>query len=286
LDFVKMQGIGNDFILIDCIQAGLYPDDLRRHAVRLCKRRFGIGSDGILLVCPSAAADLRMYMFNPDGSEGMCGNGLRCFAKYAYESGLVKKERFAVETIGGIVDVELDVSPDPDEAPVRGHVKSVRANMGKPRLRRGQIPMLGLADEQVVNEVLSVGEARFHITCVSMGNPHCVIFVPEVDAVPLEEWGPQLENHPAFPERTNVEFVEVLSDESLKVRVWERGAGVTLACGTGACASVVAGSMGGQCGRKAAVILPGGGLEIEWVDSGHVLMAGPAETVFRGTVEL
>lgn len=290
MDFVKMQGLGNDFVLVDCLESGLKPEDIRARAVALCDRRFGIGSDGVVIVCPpeSAEADLKMVFYNPDSSEGMCGNGLRCFAKYAYESGRLPRDHFRVETIGGVVDIalEVEVGQGEDFGAAAGIVHAVRVDMGPPHLTRQELPMLGLPSERVVDELLAVGDQEFRVTCVSMGNPHCVVFVDSVFDTPVESWGPQIEHHPAFPERTNVEFVQVMAPDRLKVRVWERGAGVTLACGTGACASVVAGSLAGRSSRRATVELPGGSLSIEWTEHDHVLMTGPAETVFSGKIGL
>ena len=276
--FTKVHGLGNDFVLVDCFSEDLVFPDMGALAVRICDRHFGVGADGLVLVEPSGAADARMRIFNPDGSEAeMCGNAIRCVAKYLYEHKRVVKEEVRVETAAGLMVPKLLVEG--------GLVRAVRVDMGVPRLSREEIPMEG-PPGRVVGEPLSAGGCTCTVTAVSMGNPHCVIFVSDVKAVPLKDWGPAIENHRAFPRRTNVEFVQVLSREEVIMRVWERGAGETLACGTGACASVVAGVLNGLTDRKVRVHLAAGHLDIEWSDSGHVYMTGPAEEVFTGNYPL
>jgi diaminopimelate epimerase len=279
IQFVKMHGLGNDFIIVDCVAHPYNIEQLVEQAVALCDRHFGIGGDGLILVMPGKEAPYRMRIINNDGSEAeMCGNGIRCFAKYLYEHGLTRETQFTVETLAGLI------------APVMlldgAHVKAVRVDMGEPRLERAQIPMVGPAGT-VVNEALPVADRTFNVTTVSMGNPHAVIFVDDVQHFPVEQYGPLIEHHPAFPKRTNVEFVQVDAPDHLTMRVWERGAGITLACGTGACATLVAAVLNSRAERTATVALPGGPLEITWsAEDNHVYMTGPATEVFSGTVNV
>ncbi|MFZ5641115.1 MAG: diaminopimelate epimerase [Bacillota bacterium] len=253
--------------------------DLSQLAIRLSDRHFGIGGDGIILIMPSEVADFRMRMFNADGSEGKtCGNGLRCVSRYVYDHGLTDKTTFTIETLGGIAKPELILRD--------GAVEAVKIDMGEPRLSRSEIPMLGEDTPRVVGEPLDVGGCALRVTCVSMGNPHCVIFVNDVENVDVAGVGPFIEKHELFPEQTNVEFIEVLNDEEILFRVWERGSGVTLACGTGACAAVVASVLNGLTSRKVTVHLLGGDLLIEWGDDNHVYMTGPAVEVFQGEINL
>jgi len=276
-----MHGLGNDFILIDCLYKSLGNSSFLSYlAKKLCNRNFGIGADGLILILPSSKADLRMGIFNYDGSEAqMCGNGIRCFAKYAYENKLVSKNKFTVETLAGIIIPELTIS--------NNKILGVKVNMGIPKLRRRDIPMAGEDTPTVVDEILKINpEQIFKISCVSMGNPHCIIFVDDVKSIPVDKIGPKIENHPLFPEKTNVEFIQVLNRKEINFRVWERGVGETLACGTGACASLVAGVLNKKTDRKATIHLPDGDLNIQWVDDGHVYMTGPAELVFRGEIEI
>jgi len=281
IDFVKMHGLGNDFILIDCLSKPVGDLSFLSYlAKRLCNRNFGIGADGLMLILPSSKADLRMRIFNYDGSEAqMCGNGIRCFAKYAYENKLLSKNKFTVETLAGIIIPELTIT--------NNKILGVKVNMGTPKLRRREIPMNGKDTLTVVNETLKIKpEQTFKITCVSMGNPHCITFVNDVQSISVDEIGPKIENHPLFPEKTNVEFIQVLNKQEINFRVWERGVGETLACGTGACAALVAAVLNKKTDRKATIHLPGGDLDIQWADDGHVYMTGPAELVFRGEMEI
>ncbi len=276
-----MQGLGNDFILIDCINKSLGDSSFLSYlAKKLCHRNFGIGADGLILILPSSQADLKMRIFNADGTEAqMCGNGIRCFAKYAYENNLVTKNKFTVETLAGIIIPELIIT--------KRQISGIKVNMGTPRLRRKEIPMSGKDTPTVVNEELEINPGQtFKITAVSMGNPHCVISVDEVKAIAVSKIGPQIENHPLFPEKTNVEFIQVLNRREINCRVWERGVGETLACGTGACAALVAGVLTNQTDHQATVHLPGGDLEIEWAEDGKVYMTGPAELVFKGEISI
>ena len=281
IDFVKMHGLGNDFILIDCLNKSLGDSSFLSYlAKRLCNRNFGIGADGLMLILSSFKADLRMRIFNSDGSEAqMCGNGIRCFAKYAYENKLVSKNKFKVETLAGIIIPELTIS--------NNNILGVKVNMGVPKLRRREIPMSGEDTTTVMDETLKINpEQTFKITCVSMGNPHCIIFVNDVQSIPINKIGPKIENHPLFPEKTNVEFIQVLNKQEINFRVWERGAGETLACGTGACAALVAAVLNKKTDRKTTVHLPGGDLDIQWANDGYVYMTGPAELVFSGEMEI
>ena len=284
IDFVKMHGLGNDFILIDCLNKSLGDSSFLSYlAKKLCDRNFGIGADGLILILPSSQADLRMRIFNFDGSEAqMCGNGIRCFAKYAYENKLISKNKFAVETLAGIITPELIFQVLKNKKVLR-----IKVNMGTPKLRRREIPMNGEDTPTVIDETLKINpEQTFKITCVSMGNPHCITFVNDVQSISVEEIGPKIENHSLFPEKTNVEFIQVLNKQEINFRVWERGVGETLACGTGACAALAAAVLNNKTDRKATIHLPGGDLDILWADDGYIYMTGPAELVFRGEMTI
>ena len=274
MKFTKMHGAGNDYVYINCFEEQI--EDPVTLAQQVSHRQFGIGSDGLILILPSDVADVRMRMFNIDGSEGeMCGNGIRCVAKYAYDHNLVKSLEMTVETGGGVLSLTMIVGAS-------GWVDRVRVNMGEPGLQRGRIPMLGSAAEQAVSVPLEVAGRQFEITCVSMGNPHAVIYVDDVEKFPVTEIGPLIENHLWFPERVNVEFVQVLNPTEVIQRTWERGSGETLACGTGASAVTVAGVLTGRTERKIINHLRGGDLELEWLENGPVMMTGPAVEVFNG----
>jgi len=277
INFVKMHGLGNDFILIDCFSKPLGDASFLSYlAKKLCNRNFGIGADGLILISPSSNADLKMRIFNSDGSEAqMCGNGIRCFAKYAYKNKLVSKIMFTVETLAGTITPELTFKGK--------EISGIKVNMGTPKLRRKDIPMIGEDTLTVVDETLKINpEQAFKITCVSMGNPHCIIFVDDMQSIPTVEIGPKIENHPIFPEKTNVEFIQILNRKEINFRVWERGVGETLACGTGACAALVASVLNKKSERQAIIHLTGGDLDIEWMENGSVFMTGPAESVFKG----
>ena len=274
--FFKMQGLGNDYVYIDCIN-GKEPIDIKNLTNRLSNRHFGVGSDGLILLCKSKAADLKMRMFNSDGSEAqMCGNGIRCVAKLAYELGLICEEITTIETLSGIKTLKLNI--------VKGKVKTVEVDMGAPILEATKIPVSSSAkiEDKKVKAEVKVKNKKIELTCVSMGNPHAVTFVNDIENFKVAEYGPILENADIFPEKANIEFVEVVDKNSIKMRVWERGSGETLACGTGACSSVVASSLNGYTDRKVNVQLLGGNLEIEWKPNNHVHMTGPAVTVFKG----
>ena len=281
-----MHGAGNDFVVIDGAQEQIPEQHLAAVARHACDRHFGIGGDGFILVLPSRAANFKMRMMNPDGTEAeMCGNGIRVFAKYVFDRKMHTDPVMTVETLGGIKTVKLDTAG--------GRVRGARVDMGEPRLLRSEIPMKTpvrpghhVPDDRgrVVAEPLKVAGRKIEITCVSMGNPHCVTFVDDVDSYPVEKMGPQIENHSSFPRRTNVEFTQLINSKELKQRTWERGTGETLACGSGSCASVVAGVLTGRTGRKVTVHLRGGDLLIEWLGDNRMYMTGPAEEVFEGEV--
>jgi len=273
IKFTKMHGTGNDYVFVNGFEQEV--SDPEAFARVVSDRHFGVGGDGLILILPSEKADVRMRIFNADGSEAeMCGNGIRCVAKYVYERRLIpRRKRMRIETAAGVRAVELDV---------RGsEVEKVRVSMGKPRLERTEVPMLGPAGE-VILEPLEVDGRSFEVTALSMGNPHCVIFVERASSLPLDEIGPKIENHKRFPQRTNVEFVEVQNRNDVRVRVWERGSGETLACGTGAAAVCVAGAITGKTARKVRVHLDGGDLELDWPEDGEVYLTGPAVEVFDG----
>ena len=276
MKFTKMHGAGNDYVYVDCFKETV--DNPAETAIKVSNRNFGIGSDGLILIMPTDKADVRMRMFNSDGSESeMCGNGIRCVAKYAYDHGIVAKTEIAAETGAGILTLQLFPNAE-------NKVERVRVNMGPPRLSREEIPMNGTPVAQVVAEELTVLDKTFKITCVSMGNPHCIIYVDDVDNFPVAAYGPLIENHQLFPRRTNVEFIQIISRTEVKQRTWERGAGETLACGTGASAVCVAGVLNNLTDRKILNHLAGGDLELEWVENGPVFMTGPATEVFSGEI--
>ena len=273
--FTKWHGCGNDFVLFDCLQDDI--EDYASVARKVCDRHYGVGADGILVVLPSAQADFRMRIFNTDGSEAeMCGNGIRCFARYLYDFGLTKETRFTVETGAGILVPEIVLEG--------GKVKGIKVDMGEPHLLGEEIPVVGFDGSKVIDKSMSVDGQEYHFTAVSMGNPHCVIFVDDAENFPIYELGHKFEEHALFPKKTNTEFVEVKDRQHVRMRVWERGAAVTLACGTGSCATVVAGILNGKLDRDAAteVELDGGKLSIHWANDNHVFMTGPAELVFSG----
>ncbi len=275
--FVKMHGAGNDFILVDGAEEAIPEEQLAAVARNACDRHLGVGADGLILVLPSKVANFRMRILNADGSEAeMCGNGIRCFAKYVYDRKMHQDVVLTVETLAGIKTLKLNAAG--------GKVSTVRVDMGKPALSRSDIPMKGPDSPRVVAEPLKVAGKKLELTCVSMGNPHCVTFVDKTDEYAVEKIGPQIENHPTFPQRTNVEFVQVINEKELNMRVWERGVGETLACGTGACAAAVAAMLNGRVSRKVTVHLLGGDLFIEWLGDDRVHMTGPAEEVFEGKV--
>jgi len=270
-----MHGLGNDFILINLLEEES-SIDYSLLAPKLCHRNFGIGADGIMLIMPSETADIKTRIINSDGSEAeMCGNGIRCFAKFVYEEGIINKNIIEVETLAGTIIPEIILN--------NNKAASVRVDMGEPKLERAQIPMLG-EEGRVIKEKLKVDDKKIEITAVSMGNPHCVIFVSDIKEIEIEKWGPLIEKHPIFPRKTNVEFVQVINPSEVVMRVWERGAGITLACGTGACAALTAGVLNNYLSRKASIKLLGGELTVEWAENNHLYMTGPATEVFRGVI--
>lgn len=278
LTFTKMQGTGNDFVLLDALRQSVRVTP--GMARTLCDRRFGIGADQVLVLAKSTVADFKMLIYNADGSQvEMCGNGIRCLARYAYERGHTKKHEMTVETLAGIRTPVIQ----------RGRV---RVEMGAPVLEAALVPTR--AKGRVIDHPFSLKDVsrktqntvELAMTCVSMGNPHAVIFVEDVDSIPLDEWGPVIERDPFFPKRTNVEFVQVKDPDNARVRVWERGSGATLACGTGACAVAVAGVLTGRFHRDVTLSLPGGDLNVEWAADNRVYLTGPAVFVFDGTVNL
>lgn len=276
MKFTKMHGLGNDFIFIE------NPDNLDLNysniAEKWCHRQLGIGADGLVVVLPSEVADLRMRIINADGSEAnMCGNAIRCFARYAFEHGLTNSTTFRIETFAGNIIPEI-ITCD-------GRFEAVRVNMGSPDFRRANIPMLG-DDVTAINTMFPMGPNEVNITSLLMGVPHTMIFVNDVETVDLKTIGPVVEKHPYFPKGTNVNFVEVVSSNHIKLRTWERGAGATLACGTGSCASAVASALNNHTGRNVSVELQYGRLDIEWAEDGTVFMTGPAEESFSGEIDL
>nr|WP_320115169.1 diaminopimelate epimerase [uncultured Desulfuromonas sp.] len=275
MKFIKMHGAGNDYVYVDGFQQTVpHPEEL---AVKISDRHFGVGSDGLILILPSDCADARMRMFNADGSEAqMCGNGIRCVAKYLCDQQPERDPRLTIETLAGVLTVEV-VADAHNSA-----VSQVTVNMGQPRLQRQHIPMTGPLQEHALDIAISVEDHTFAASCVSMGNPHCVVYVDEVEQFDVAYWGALLENHPLFPERINVEFVEIVSATEVRQRTWERGAGETLACGTGASAVTVAGFLTGRTQRTIRNHLRGGMLTLEYRADETVMMTGPAEQVFTG----
>ncbi|MDE6956811.1 MAG: diaminopimelate epimerase [Lachnospiraceae bacterium] len=277
MKFTKMQGLGNDYVYVN----GFTEDvENKEEAARLLSdRHFGVGSDGLILINPSEVADFEMEMYNADGSRGkMCGNGIRCVAKYVYDYGLTDKTKISVETLGGIKYLDLTVED--------GKVVLVRVDMGEPILEADKIPVAA-GKEKVIDEPIVVDEKEYRTTSVSMGNPHAVVYMDEIATLDLEKIGPGFECHPWFPDRVNTEFVKVIDDTLLEMRVWERGSGETLACGTGACAVAVASILNGLAKREVTVRLLGGELKIEWDEkTNHVFMTGPAAVVFDGEIAL
>lgn len=275
--FSKMQGAGNDYVYVNCFEEKI--ENISETAVKVSDRHFGIGSDGLVLICPSEKADFQMIMYNSDGSQAeMCGNAVRCVGKYVYDRGLTDKKTVTIETLAGIKILNLNIENDV--------VKTVRVNMGKPVLYPADIPVLS-DKNRFIEETVNVDGRDYKVTCVSMGNPHAVVFLDTLKELDIEKIGPKFENHTIFPRRINTEFVEVINKNRLKMRVWERGAGETLACGTGACAVMTAAVLCGKAENKAVIELIGGKLMIEWEGEGSdVFMTGPAEFVFDGEINI
>lgn len=278
MKFTKMHGCGNDYVYVNCFDERV--DDPGRVAKLVSDRHFGIGSDGLILICPSDRADFRMRMYNADGSEGaMCGNGIRCVGKYVYDNGLTDRDEIMVETKSGIKKLKMFVE--------NGKVVRARVNMGEAILDTARIPV-DVKSLQAVNTPITIDGQEWHFTGVSMGNPHAVVFAENIDDLLLDQIGPKFENHPIFPDRVNTEFVEPVDDHTIRMRVWERGSGETLACGTGACAAAVAAILNGRVKEGPITVeLLGGSLEIEWCRGANkVYMTGPATTVFTGEIPI
>ena len=275
IKFTKMQGLGNDYVYIDAINQNI--ENVSSLAKFVSNRHFGIGSDGLILICKSSIADFKMRMFNSDGSEAeMCGNGIRCVGKFVYDKGLTHKTTLTIETLAGIKTLKLNTK--------EGKVETVKVDMGEPILEPEKIPVL-FKQTPVKNLLLKADDKQFKFTCVSMGNPHAITEVENTEEFDVEKYGKILEVDKVFPNKTNVEFIQILDKEHIKMRVWERGAGETLACGTGACATVVASYLNEKTNRKVEVELLGGKLYIEWNEkNNHVYMTGPAVTVFEGSM--
>jgi len=281
LRFTKMHGLDNDYVYINCIDQ--YTDELMQDisgtAKLISDRHFGIGSDGLVLILSSEIADFRMRIFNSDGSEAeMCGNAIRCVGKYVYDNGLTGKTSISIETLSGIKKLDMMVR--------NGRVDLVKVDMGEPILAPADIPVKS-SKSRFISQPVEIDNDIYMVTCISMGNPHAVVYVDKVDAFPLEKVGPKMENHYLFPRKINTEFVQIIDRNTIKMRVWERGAGETMACGTGACAALVSSVLNGICGRNAVIKLLGGDLFVEWneVDN-HVYMTGPAVKVFDGEIDI
>ncbi len=273
--FTKMQGLGNDYVYVNCFRENV--ENPSEMAIKVSDRHFGIGSDGLILIKPSEVADFRMDMYNADGSQAeMCGNGIRCVAKYVYDYGLTDQTEISVETLAGIKYLKLQIAD--------GKVSRITVNMGQPELNPVKIPVQADGD-RVVDEPIVVNGVTYKMTCVSMGNPHCIVFVDDTADFPLEEIGPMFENHERFPKRVNTEFIQILNRNEVNMRVWERGSGETLACGTGACASAVACVLNGLTEDEITLHLLGGDLSVRWDQEENVVyMTGPAKVVFDGEI--
>lgn len=276
LSFFKFQGTGNDFVIIDEIDKSydLKPEEIKK----ICNRHFGVGADGLILAQDSHGADFKMIFFNPDGTQAqMCGNGIRCLAKYLFDHGRTEKNRFVIETQAGFRMISLEVT--------EGKARSVKVNMGQPNFIAKIVPATVPTDE-FINQPLTVNGRELKATILSLGNPHCVVFVDDLATFPIADIGGKVENLPIFPERVNIEFAQLVSRNEIDLKVWERGAGLTLACGTGACATLVAAVKNGLSERRVRVNLPGGSLDIHWAESDNVYLSGPAEQVFSGKLSL
>lgn len=280
MKFTKMHGLGNDYVYVDATKEKI-PDNISEIAKFISDRHFGVGSDGLILICPSDRCDFKMKMYNMDGSEAqMCGNGIRCVGKYVYDKGLTKKNTITIETLAGDKTLNLNIE--------NGKVSTVKVDMGEPILEPRKIPVDIQTNDKVVKDLsIKVLDKTFNFTCVSMGNPHAVTVVNDIEKFDVEKYGSILEKDIHFPERANIEFIEIINQRTIKMRVWERGAGETFACGTGACAATVASIMNELVERKVTVKLLGGDLKIKWdKENNHVYMTGPATTVFEGEIEL
>ena len=279
LKFTKMHGCGNDYVYINCFEQEI--NDPQALSIKLSNRHYSIGSDGVILICKSNKADAKMRMFNADGSEGkMCGNGIRCVGKYLFDHNMVKKDDILIETLRGIKKLKaIRISGDEE-------VTNLCVDMGKANLNAKDVPV-NLDQNTIINYPIQICEKKYNITCVSMGNPHCIVFCKNVDDIDIEKIGPMFEKNPIFPNGVNTEFIEIIDDSTLKMRVWERGSGETMACGTGACAAAVAAVENGYCkkNQEIKVKLKGGDLTIKYTDK-TVLMTGPAQKSFEGEIEI
>lgn len=282
MQFTKMHGLGNNYVFFNLLEDSMENIDFAELSRQVSDVNFGIGSDGIILICPSDRADFRMRIFNEDGSEGKnCGNGLRCVAKYVFDHNYVTIPTFTIETLGG--DVSVEVEEDPSHT-----VRYVTVDMGEPRLLKEMIPMEGDSFSTTINEPFLIDGKEYHMTCVSMGNPHTIMFVDDVNEVPVETIGPVIEHAPLFPERVNVGFVDVVNRQEINYRVWERGSGITMACGTGACAAVVAATLNNKLDKHVPITvhLPGGDLTVKWDENNHVWKRGEAAYICNGELVL
>lgn len=278
MKFTKMHGLGNDYVYMDCTKSGV-PDNVETLAQFVSDRHFGVGSDGLILICASGICDFKMKMYNMDGSEAqMCGNGIRCVGKFVYDKGLTNKTEITVETLAGVKVLNLNVK--------NGKVETVKVDMGEPILEAEKIPVISDEKEQVKNLKIVTLDKDFNFTCVSMGNPHAITIVENVDSFDVEKYGSVLEIDKHFPEKANIEFIQIINRNTIKMRVWERGSGETMACGTGACATAVACNLNGLVEDEVTVKLLGGDLNIRWnKEDNHIYMTGPATTVFEGKLE-
>lgn len=278
MKFTKMHGLGNDYVYMDCTKSGV-PDNVETLAQFVSDRHFGVGSDGLILICASDICDFKMKMYNMDGSEAqMCGNGIRCVGKFVYDKGLTNKTNITVETLAGVKVLNLNVK--------NGKVETVKVDMGEPILEAEKIPVISDEKEQVKNLKIVTLDKDFNFTCVSMGNPHAITIVENVDSFDVEKYGSVLEIDKHFPEKANIEFIQIINRNTIKMRVWERGSGETMACGTGACATAVACNLNGLVEDEVTVKLLGGDLNIRWnKEDNHIYMTGPATTVFEGKLE-
>lgn len=278
MKFTKMHGLGNDYVYMDCTKSGV-PDNVETLAQFVSDRHFGVGSDGLILICASDICDFKMKMYNMDGSEAqMCGNGIRCVGKFVYDKGLTNKTNITVETLAGVKVLNLNVK--------NGKVETVKVDMGEPILEAEKIPVISDEKEQVKNLKIVTLDKDFNFTCVSMGNPHAITIVEDVDTFDVEKYGSVLEIDKHFPEKANIEFIQIINRNTIKMRVWERGSGETMACGTGACATAVACNLNGLVEDEVTVKLLGGDLNIRWnKEDNHIYMTGPATTVFEGEIE-
>lgn len=278
MKFTKMHGLGNDYVYMDCTKSGV-PDNVSTLAQFVSDRHFGVGSDGLILICASDICDFKMKMYNMDGSEAqMCGNGIRCVGKFVYDKGLTNKTNITVETLAGIKVLELNIKND--------KVETVKVDMGEPILEAEKIPVISDEKEQVKNLNIEALDKKFKFTCVSMGNPHAITIVEDVDSFDVEKYGSVLEIDKHFPEKANIEFIQIIDRNTIKMRVWERGSGETMACGTGACATAVACNLNKLVEDEVTVKLLGGDLNIKWnKEDNHIYMTGPATTVFEGEIE-